>query len=134
MARPRQKHPTSRELDVLKVLWSRGPSTVREVLDVLNTEQRVPLAYNTVLTVLSVMQRKGYVTRDESEKTHLYLPTKSRVAVEQSAVDRLVSDLFGGSAMQLVTRALSTQLTSPSEMAEVEELLNELRRRENADE
>ena len=125
---PRQPAPlpTDAELRILRVLWERGPSTVREVCDRLNAERET--GYTTVLKFLQIMLEKGLVDRDDAQRTHVY-----RAAVEPDETRReLVEDLadraFGGSAMRLVMQALSATPASADELAQVRRLLDELER------
>src|SRR6188508_425479 len=92
--------PTDAELAILRVLWTRGPSTVRNVLDALN-EQRAT-GYTTVLKLLQIMTDKQLVARDESDRTHIYRASFSEAATQRQLVDDLMHRAFGGSAMQLV--------------------------------
>lgn len=114
--------PTDAELAVLRVLWARGPSTVRDVQGRLEGDA----GYTTVLKHLQIMLEKGLVDRDESQRAHVY-----RAAVAEDATQRrLVRDLrdraFGGSARQLVMRALSSDDVSREELAEIRRLLDDL--------
>jgi predicted transcriptional regulator len=122
MASPTPPRPTEAELLILRVLWRRGPSTVREVQDHLERERHP--GYTTVLKLLQIMAEKGLVARDESGRAHVY-----RAAVaEEETQSRLVGDLldraFGGSAAQLVLRALSSRPASVEELAEIRRLLD----------
>jgi BlaI family penicillinase repressor len=124
--RPPAPLPTDAELRILRVLWERGPSTVREVHDRLNVERET--GYTTVLKFLQIMLEKGLVERDDAQRTHVY-----RAAVEPDETRReLVEDLadraFGGSAMRLVMQALSAKPASAEELAQVRRLLDELER------
>ena len=116
--------PTDAELAILRVLWSRGPSTVRQVHEALSQERET--GYTTVLKLMQIMTEKGLVDRDESERTHVY---QAKFTQEQTQ-ERLVSDLlekaFGGSASQLVMRALAAKPASADELAEIRRLLDEL--------
>jgi BlaI family transcriptional regulator, penicillinase repressor len=116
--------PTDAELAILRVLWSRGPSTVRQVHEALSRERET--GYTTVLKLMQIMTEKGLVERDESERTHVY---QARFTQEQTQ-ERLVSDLlekaFGGSASQLVMRALAAKPASADELAQIRRLLDEL--------
>ncbi|HEV8583256.1 MAG TPA: BlaI/MecI/CopY family transcriptional regulator [Thermoanaerobaculia bacterium] len=116
--------PTDAELAILRVLWRRGPSTVKDVHDEL--QRRAPAAYTTTLKQLQIMTEKGLVTRDESLRAHLY---SARLAEEQTQ-SQLVGDLldraFEGSASRLVQRALSSRPASAEELAEIRELLDQL--------
>jgi BlaI family transcriptional regulator, penicillinase repressor len=115
--------PTDAELAILRVLWSRGPSTVRHVLDALNEERAT--GYTTVLKLLQIMTDKQLVTRDESDRTHIYRASFSEAATQRQLVDDLLDRAFGGSAMQLVMRALSGRQTSGADLAEIRRLLDE---------
>jgi len=118
--------PTNAELAILRVLWQRGASTVRQVQDELNRYRST--GYTTALKLMQIMTEKGLVVRDESQRTHVY---EARVAEEQTQ-KQLVRDLldraFGGSARKLVMRALSVNRASPEELAQIRQLLDELER------
>jgi len=116
--------PTDAELAILRVLWRRGPSTVKEVHEELT--RSAPTGYTTTLKQLQIMAEKGLVDRDESQRAHLYT---ARLAAEQTQT-QLVRDLldraFEGSATRLVMRALSSRSATPEELAEIRELLDQL--------
>ena len=122
MTRPVAR-PTEAELEILGVLWNRGPSTVREVHEELR-ERRV--GYTTVLKLLQIMAEKGLVNRDESERAHVYRARLARDQAERQLVGDLVERAFGGSASRLVLRALSSRSASPEEIERIRELLDEL--------
>jgi BlaI family penicillinase repressor len=114
--------PSNSELEILHVLWRKGPQTVRQIHPLLRRKREI--GYTTVLKTLQVMAEKGLVTRDESERSHVY-----RAAVpEKSVKRRLVSDLldrvFEGSATNLVLQALSTKRASPEDIRRIRKLLN----------
>jgi BlaI family transcriptional regulator, penicillinase repressor len=115
--------PTDAELAILRVLWARGPSTVRQVLDALNEERTT--GYTTVLKLLQIMTDKRLVARDESDRTHVYKARYSQADTQRQLVDDLLDRAFGGSAMQLVMRALSGRRTSRADLAEIRRLLDE---------
>lgn len=124
MTKRKLPQPTGAELEILRVLWRRGPATVREVQDSLARGDQV--AYTTVLKLLQIMSEKELVARDESERSHVY-----RAAVPESGVKRrLVADLldraFDGSAMGLVMHALSEKPASPEELQQLRTLLDEM--------
>lgn len=121
MARPKTAGPTERELEILQVLWNLGSSTVRDVFEVL--DQKSKTAYNSVLTIMLTMLEKGYVTRDASEKSHIYRATYSKNQTEEMLVKTFMDGVFGGSAMRLVTRALSVKGASREESVKIQELL-----------
>src|SRR6266852_8312967 len=116
--------PTDAELAILRVLWSRGASTVRDVYDQLN--RNAPTGYTTVLKILQIMTEKGLVVRDETERAHVY---ESRYG-EQKTQRQLLADLaeraFGGSATKLVMQALSGRKASADELNAIRELLDTL--------
>ena len=116
--------PTDAELEILKVLWRRGPCTVREVFETLGETRQTD--YTTVLKLMQIMAEKGLVRRDESERAHRY----EAAAPEEETQRRLVGDLlqraFDGSAKKLVLQALSSEGASAGELAEIRRLLDEL--------
>jgi len=118
-AMKKQTRPTESELAILNVLWNRGESTVREVHDILGDERGV--AYTTLLTQLQVMLEKGYVTRDESRRTHVYRPAMER----HDVLDDFLGRFFGGSLSELMLHALSGRKADPKELGEIERLLSE---------
>jgi BlaI family transcriptional regulator, penicillinase repressor len=114
--------PTDAELSILRVLWSRGPSTVRQVLDALIEERA--MGYTTVLKLLQIMTEKRLVDRDETDRTHVYRTQLTEAETQRQLLDDLTERAFGGSAMQLVMRALSDRKASPAELAEIRRLLD----------
>jgi predicted transcriptional regulator len=122
------KRPTDAELTILQVLWDRGPSTVREVYKILNSGRDV--GYTTVLKFMQIMTDKGLVERDESCRPQLYRPCLPREQTERQLIKDLVDRAFGGSARRLVMQALEVKKASPSELAQIEKLLNKLERGE----
>ncbi len=121
MSRP--PRPTDAELSILRVLWARGPSTVRQVLDALAEERAT--GYTTVLKLLQIMIEKGLVVRDESDRTHVYTASYGQAETQGQLVDDLLERAFGGSAMELVQRALSSKKATAAELAEIRRLLDE---------
>jgi len=124
MGRPPANRPTDGELAILQVLWERGPSTVREVLEVL--EGARPTAYTTVLKMLQIMADKGLVVRDESRRTHVYRARRAPGETQALLAGDLVDRAFDGSAAGLVMRALDSRPVSGDELAEIRRLLDEL--------
>lgn len=120
MARPKTEHPTPAELEVLKILWDRGSSTVREVLDELTAAKR-PRAYTSVMSLLNVMADKGFVSRAPQGRAFLYEPRYERDRTLAGMVGDLWERAFEGSASLLVTRLL--EQTSPS-AHELEQIRN----------
>jgi predicted transcriptional regulator len=128
MAKP---HPElgDAELDVLKVLWERGPSTVREVLDDLHGRGK-RIAYTTVLTMLSRLEQKGAVASDKSEQAYVYRPRVSRERVTASRLKALVQQLYDGAATPLVLQLMQTEKFTPEEIAQLQALIERLDRKD----
>ena len=117
------RKPTDAELGILRVLWARGPSTVREVAEAMGRED----AYTTVLKLLQIMTDKGLVRRDGSARTHVYEATSTEDQTQQQLVTDLLDKIFDGSAAKLVLQALATRKASPAEVAEIRKLLDKHR-------
>jgi BlaI family penicillinase repressor len=128
MARRTKKQPTELELEILKVLWERGPSTVAEVQKAFS--RRRPMAYTTVLTMLKVMTEKGLVIRDTSERAYVYTPAQSRETVVKRIINDLLHRVLDGSAPQLVLHVLEERKRfTPEELTEIRQALEALGRR-----
>ena len=119
--------PTDAELAILNVLWERGPSTVRDVHDALKHDRDV--GYTTVHKILQDMAEKKLVTRDESERSHVYAAAVEEKSVKRRLVSDLLDKAFDGSAAQLVMQALSDKRASPEDLKKIRKLLNENARR-----
>lgn len=126
MAKSNLPRPTDAELAILQVLWTRGPSTVKQVQEELNRHR--PTGYTTVLKFLQIMTDKGLVTRDESQRTHIYQTRLSQDQTQSQLVGDLLDRAFGGSAQKLVMQALSAKKSSPEELEEIRKLLDQLER------
>jgi BlaI family penicillinase repressor len=116
--------PTDAELAILQVLWADGPSTVRDVLGVL--EQQRPTGYTTVLKLLQIMTDKGLVTRDTSQRTHIYSAHNSESHTQSQLIGELARRAFDGSSARLAMQALSNRRASREELSELRDLLDEL--------
>jgi BlaI family penicillinase repressor len=122
--------PTDAELQILRVLWGKGASTVREVHEVLNFERpnaarRQSLrGYTTTLKLLQIMHDKGLVKRDDSRRTHVYAAAQAPERTQRSLVSDLLERAFGGSAGKLVLHALSEKPASSDELREIRRLLD----------
>jgi predicted transcriptional regulator len=116
--------PTDAELAILRVLWDRGPSTVRDVHELLNEQS--PTGYTTVLKLLQIMTEKGLVVRDETQRAHIYEPRYSEQKTQRQLLADLADRAFGGSAAKLVLQALSGRKANPDELNEIREMLNRL--------
>ena len=115
--------PTDAELEILTVLWSRGPSTVRDVHEVISA--RKPAQYTTVLKQLQVMAEKGLVCRDEKQRSHVYSPARPREWTQRQLAGDLLERAFEGSAKGLLLGALAARKASKKELAELRSLLDE---------
>lgn len=118
-----KSRPTSAELDILGVLWQQGPSTVRDVYEILNA--RKPAAYTTVLKFMQIMHEKGIVTRDEHAKAHVYKAVPTEDQTQKSLVSDLLERAFRGSALKLVQHVLETKAASRDELAEIRRMITE---------
>jgi len=123
MPRYPSSRPTDVELQILDVLWQRGPSTVRQVHEVLAAQRET--GYSTTLKMIQVMREKGLVVRDESVRPQLYRAAESKRATQLQMLDDLSQKAFGGSAKKLVMRMLSAQRVSVEELAEMQRLIEE---------
>ncbi len=115
--------PTEAELEILTVLWNRGPSTVRDVHEEI--QRRRPAQYTTVLKTLQIMAAKNLVRRDENQRAHIYAATKPREWTQKQIAGDLLQRAFGGSARNLLMGALSAKRATASDLAEIRQLLDE---------
>jgi predicted transcriptional regulator len=123
MPRPKEEQPTAGELEVLKVLWDRGPSTVREVMDVLNADR--PRAYTSVMSLLNVMTDKGLVIRRPQGRAFVYQPAEARETTLGQMVGDLLGRAFEGSTSQLVAHLLDQSKPTKSELDEIRRAIQE---------
>ena len=121
-----RRKPTDAELAILRVLWIRGPSTVRQIAEVMAEAGR-EIGYTTVLKLLQIMTEKGLVVRDESARTHIYAPASTEDQTQRQMVTDLLDRVFDGSAAKLVMQALAAKKTTPEELAQIRELLKKAR-------
>lgn len=119
----RAPKPTDAELAILRVLWERGPSTVRQVQQVLDRVR--PTGYTTVLKFLQIMIDKGLARRDETGRSHVYRARLSQDETQRQLVGDLLDRAFAGSSARLVMQALSSRKASADELAEIRRLLDE---------
>jgi BlaI family penicillinase repressor len=115
--------PTDAELDILTVLWSRGPATVREVHETIS--RRKPAQYSTILKFMQIMAEKGLVRRNEKQRAHVYEAAQPREWTQQRLAGDLLQRAFGGSATNLLLGALSSRKASKPELAELRKLLDD---------
>ena len=121
---PRPIRPTDAELEILTVLWSRGPSTVRDVYETLR-RRRKSAQYATVLKFMQIMAQKGLLKRDESDRAHVYIPIHSRELIQRQLAGDLLQRGFGWSMKNLMIGALSARRATKEELAELRKLLDE---------
>lgn len=126
MPKPRtpKPKPTQAELSILRVLWTQGPCTVREVHSTLNLARVT--GYTTVLKLMQIMADKGLARRDERERTHVYAAALGRVQVQRQLLADLVERAFDGSATTLVMQALSSRRASADEITRIRQMLDEI--------
>ncbi len=117
--------PTKSELEILQVLWQYGPSTVRFVNDQLN-EQRREVNYMSTQKLMLIMLDKGFVTKDASQMTHIYKAAADEGKTKGFMLDRVVDNLFNGSATSLMMQLLGDKKISPEEMEEFKELIRKI--------
>lgn len=125
MSKSSSPRPTDAELAILRILWERGPSTVRQVHDVLGRSR--PSAYTTALKLLQIMTEKGLVERDERDRTHIYRAHLSEEQTQRQLVRDLADRAFGGSATKLVLQALATRRASAEELKAIRDILDAAR-------
>jgi BlaI family penicillinase repressor len=122
-----KSQPTPSELEILHVLWTRGPSTVREIHDVLSESK--DLGYTSALKLLQIMTAKGLVTRTEEQRAHVYSATQPAEATKQQFASDVLQRVFRGSASQLMQHVLSGKRGSKEEIDEIRRLLDEYERK-----
>jgi BlaI family penicillinase repressor len=115
--------PTDAELEILTVLWSLGPSTVRDVHETIT--RRKPAQYTTVLKTLQIMAEKGLVQRNEEQRAHVYSAARPREWTQRQLAGDLLQRAFGGSAASLMLGALSARRASRQELAELRKFLED---------
>ena len=120
---PDLPRPTDAELEILTVIWSRGPSTVRDVYE--NIAARKPTQYTTVLKMMQIMAEKGLVRRNQEQRAHVYEAAQPQEWTQQQLAGDLLRRAFNGSARSLMLGALSAKKATRSELAELRKLLEE---------
>ena len=115
--------PTNAELEILSVLWSRGPSTVREVHESLRDARDNSVGYTTILKLLQIMTDKKLVKRNTRSRTHVYAAAVSEATTRGHLLSDLVDRAFGGSSLALVMQALSTTRATPAELEQIRKIL-----------
>jgi BlaI family penicillinase repressor len=125
MSRHVTPRPTDAELAILRVLWSRRPSTVRQVHEVLGRER--PTGYTTILKLMQIMTEKGLVRRDATDRSHIYHARLTEEQTQRQLVRDLLDRAFGGSSSKLVMQALAAKRASPEELWEIRRLIDSRR-------
>lgn len=125
MSKSSTPKPTDAELAILRVLWERGPSTVRQVHDVLGRERSA--GYTTSLKLLQIMTEKGLVDRDERDRTHIYRARASQEQTQRQLIRDLVDRAFGGSSSKLVLQALAARRASADELRDIRRVIDSAR-------
>lgn len=116
--------PTDSEIEILRIIWSKGPSSVRTVNEELNLKKKS--GYTTTLKLMQIMIEKGLLDREEKGRLHIYRAAIKEEDTKKLLVDRFVETTFGGSAMQLVMQALGKHKTSPEELKELKKLISKI--------
>lgn len=116
--------PTEAELDILSILWKKGPSTVREVNDELNSKKNV--GYTTTLKIMQIMTEKGVLARSLDGRTHIYSPKLLQEDIQSRLMNRLLETAFGGSAKKLIMQALGSHNASSEELMEIKEMIQKI--------
>ena len=124
MPRRPSLQPTEVELAILRVLWDRGPSSVRQVHEALSAARDT--GYSTTLKMMQVMFDKGLLRRDESVRPQVYRPAQPEARTQTQMVDDLIQKVFGGSARKLVLRAVQSEQVTAEELAEIRKLLKQM--------
>lgn len=122
--------PTESELPILRLLWQSGPLTVREVNDRLNEQSDKAIGYTTTLKLMQLMAEKGLVTRDTTNRSHVYAAAVPQERTQGTLIDRFVSTAFGGSHSELVLRALGNGEATPEELAKIKQLIAKIEKEE----
>jgi predicted transcriptional regulator len=119
--------PTESELDILSILWEKNSATVREVHEVI--QQTKEVGYTTTLKLMQIMHEKGLVSRDESSKTHIYIPCFEKEKAQEQYVGKMIKTLFSGSTSQLVMQALGHHNANQEDLSEIKQLIATLEKR-----
>src|SRR5690606_17628496 len=118
--------PTYAELEILQIFWKKGPSTVREINDALNEDANRSTGYTTTLKLMQIMAEKGLLTRDESQRTHIYSAAVREGNIQTALLDRFLAATYRGSASKLALHLLGNHATTPGELAEIKALITQL--------
>jgi BlaI family penicillinase repressor len=119
--------PTDSELEILNILWEKGPSTVREIHEVL--ERTKDAGYTTTLKLMQIMNEKGLVKRDPTNRSHVYEANVSQEKTQGQLLQRMIENVFNGSASQLVMQALGSHKADATELDKIKKYLEEMERK-----
>ena len=127
MARQQFPQPTDGELEVLRILWTNGPSTVKQVHEVVSKDR--PTVYTTTLKVMQVMREKGLLVRNDSKYRHIYRPALPEEKIQRQLVTDFLERTFSGSTERLMMQLLSAKKISATERAKIRKMLDEIERK-----
>ncbi len=116
--------PTEAELEIMQILWSDGPSSVRHVHQQLSKTKEV--YYTTTLKTMQIMLDKGLLSRDTSERAHIYKPEIDKSAIEKTMIDKIVNTVFRGSTSNMIISAMGNRTPSKAELQEIKKLIDQL--------
>ena len=122
--------PTESEMEILQVLWEKGPSTVREIHDILSHTKET--GYTTTLKLMQIMNEKGLLNRNDNSKTHIYTSAVKKESIQKQAVNKIINGLFKGSPAKLVMHALGNHRASKEEILEIKKYLDEMENKETS--
>src|SRR5580698_6333151 len=125
--KPAKSVPTDQELEILKVIWQLGPSTVREVHQKLLKHRKI--AYTTVLTMMGILERKGHLKKTAGERAYLYRTAKPQAQVTAGMVKEFINRVFNGSTQPLLVHLVEDKGISAEELAELETLVQQRRKK-----
>jgi len=116
--------PSDSELEIMQILWEKGPLTVRDINDLLNQNRRV--GYTTTLKIMQIMTEKKMITRDTGQRSHIYSPILDPGVVQTNILDHVIKTAFQGNTTNLVLRALGNSRATPAEMEEIKALIEDM--------
>jgi len=123
--------PTESELEILQILWKKGPSTVREINDLLSNDQDKSIGYTTTLKFMQIMYEKGLLKRDDSQRTHVYTAAVREGKIQSALLGRFLNAAYKGSASKLALQLLGNHETTPDELAAIKALIDQLEKEKN---
>ncbi|MDQ7818609.1 MAG: BlaI/MecI/CopY family transcriptional regulator [Melioribacteraceae bacterium] len=126
MTKKQNIKPTDSELEILQILWQKGPATVKSVNEILSEKKDV--GYTTTLKLMQIMYEKGLVHRNEKDRSHIYTAVIEENKIQKALVEKLLETAFSGSAAKLVMQALGNSKPTKEELDKIRELLNNIER------